>query len=81
MPGGVTTRTARITATVTAIDYEKRSVTLQDGKGGHKTLAVGPEVINFNQVEKGDRVKLVYVEEMIVYLQAMPPRRPTTLRA
>lgn len=68
VPGGVATRVAKMKATVAEIDYEKRSVSLEDGKGNRRTIVVGPEVINFDQVSKGDQVVIEYVEEQVVYL-------------
>lgn len=68
VPGGVATRVARMEATVADIDHEKRSVSLEDGKGNRRTIAVGPEVINFDQVSKGDKVAIEYVEEQVIYL-------------
>jgi hypothetical protein len=44
------TREASITATVEAIDYDKRTVDLKGAKGNVVTLKVGPEAKNFNQV-------------------------------
>ncbi|WP_148864236.1 hypothetical protein [Marinobacter fonticola] len=69
VPGGVVTRTARLEATVKAIDYDARRVTLVDDNGTQKTVDIGPDAVNFNQVEKGDRVEIAYVEEMAVYLR------------
>lgn len=69
VPGGISTRTATMIATVTAIDYTNRSITLEDKEGGRKSLVIGPEAVNFNQIEKGDQVRLLYVEETLVYLK------------
>lgn len=69
VPGGVTTAVAQMTAKVSDIDYKKRSVTLQDEKGNKRTLQVGPEAINFEQVKVGDVVKVAYAEELVVYLR------------
>ena len=75
VPGGVTTLTAKLRATVSAIDYEQRTVTLEDEKGAKQTLTIGPEAINFNQVEVGDQVKIAYLQETIIYLNPIdaPP--------
>jgi len=69
VPGGITRRTVTLVATVADIDYATRQVTLQDDKGNSTTVTVGPEVINFPQVKKGDRVKIAYLEEVVVYLK------------
>jgi hypothetical protein len=69
VPGGVTTQTADITATVSAIDYKKRSLTLEDGKGARRTFNIGPEVVNFKEIKKGDKVALEYTQGVVVYLR------------
>ncbi|WP_111494114.1 hypothetical protein [Marinobacter bohaiensis] len=71
VPGGIQRRTARISATVKAIDYSERSVTLVDDNGGEKTITIGPEAVNFNQVEKGDQVNVEYAEETVVFLREL----------
>lgn len=68
VPGGLATRVAKMEATVADIDYEKRSVSLEDGKGNRRTITVGPEVVNFDQIAKGDKVSIEYTEEQVVYL-------------
>ncbi|KZZ13677.1 hypothetical protein A3751_19305, partial [Oleiphilus sp. HI0080] len=45
-----------------------RSVSLEDDKGNRRTITVGPEVVNFDQVSKGDKVVIEYVEEQVVYV-------------
>ncbi|MDS4023026.1 MAG: hypothetical protein RKR03_21360 [Candidatus Competibacter sp.] len=57
------------TATVQAVDLEKRQVTLKDSKGKLHTIAVGEEVRNLPQVKVGDRVTLTYYEALAVRLQ------------
>ncbi len=68
VPGGLATRVAIMEATVADIDYEKRSVSLEDGKGSRRTITVGPEVVNFDQIAKGDTVSIEYIEEQVIYL-------------
>jgi hypothetical protein len=61
-PGGAYTSTlTRATATVTAINAEKREVTIQ-GDHGPVTVQVGPDVKNFNNLKVGDRVNLSYYQ-------------------
>lgn len=67
VPGGVITRTAQVTATVKAIDYATRSVTLADDNG-EQTFKVGPQAVNFDQVQVGDTVTLDFLQEVDVYL-------------
>jgi len=61
-PAVMATAVAKVTATVTAIDYKARTVKLKDDKGGEVELIVGPQATRFNEVKKGDRVTFEYVE-------------------
>ncbi len=69
VPGGVVQETSVLTATVKAIDYSDRTVTLVDQYGNQKTLDVGPEAVNFDQVEKGDLVTVEMVEQLAIYME------------
>ena len=73
-PNAVVTREASITATVEAIDYDKRTVDLKGPKGNVVTLKVGPEAKNFNQVKTGDRVTARYFESTAI--QVRKPSEP-----
>ena len=69
-PGkGTTTRMAKITASVEAIDSAARTVTLKGPRGKVVTLAVGPEVKNFAQVKVGDLVVVRYAEALTLELK------------
>ena len=62
-PGKVVgARSAKITATVTAIDAAKREITLEAMKGKPRTYQVGSDVRNLDQVKVGDRVVVEYVQ-------------------
>jgi hypothetical protein len=65
-PAAVVAEGASITATVEAIDYDKRTVDLKGPKGRVVTLKVGPEAKNFNQVKVGDRVTAKYFESTAI---------------
>lgn len=58
--------TTLMEATVTAIDLEKREVTLQNAAGESVTLIVGEEAKNLPQVEVGDIVQVEYLEAVSV---------------
>jgi len=73
-PNAVVTREASITATVEAIDYDKRTVDLKGAKGNVISLKVGPEAKNFNQVKTGDRVTAKYFESTAI--QVRKPSEP-----
>lgn len=70
-PGSAQLRRLDLVAQVTAIDHDTREVTLKDSTGESTTLTVGPLVENLDQVEKGDKVHVVFYEQMVVY--ARPP--------
>lgn len=67
-PGSVSTQITTIEADVVAIDYKKRDVTLQDAQGNKRTLTIGSEGTNFNQVKVGDHFLLESATEMSVFL-------------
>jgi Cu/Ag efflux protein CusF len=69
-PGkGTTVNTVKITASVEAVDYANRTVTLKGPRGNVVTLEVGPEVRNFDQVKAGDSVVVRYVEALSLELK------------
>jgi Cu/Ag efflux protein CusF len=61
--------TARITATVEAIDQKTREVTLKGPKGGVVTFVAGPEVKNLAQVKKGDELVVEYAHALAIDLK------------
>lgn len=68
-PGGLVADVASVSATVEAIDYTTRQVTLKTSDGTTQTLHIGEQAINFNQVKKGDNVRIDYVEAIAVDVQ------------
>lgn len=53
----------KLTATVAAIDYEHRLITLQgDDPSVQQTIEAGPEVRNFAQIKQGDQVVVQYYQ-------------------
>jgi hypothetical protein len=59
------TQSVQATATVEAVDYAKRLVTLRDAKGNQTVVQAGPEVRNLAQVKAGDRVVVRYQEAIM----------------
>jgi hypothetical protein len=59
----------QITAVVSAIDYKKRTFTLQDEQGNQQTFQAVPEIRNFPQMKVGDRVTATVTRERVVYLR------------
>jgi hypothetical protein len=68
VPGGVFVETHEMTADVTTIDAAKREVTLKTADGKKTTVKCGPEVINFDQIRVGDKLKVLATEEVAVYM-------------
>lgn len=67
VPGGTIVETYKITATVTAVDGASRKVTLAMADGEKTTFKVGPEVVNFGQIQVGDQVKATVAEQLVVF--------------
>jgi hypothetical protein len=65
-PAGVVVDTTEVTATVEAIDYAKRTVTLKGPQGGTRTLKVDPSVKRFNEVKAGDQVVVRVTEALAI---------------
>lgn len=68
VPGGGVVATYELTAVVAAVDPAHRKVTLVDAAGIKKTVKAGPEVINFDQIHVGDRLRITATEELVVYV-------------
>ena len=69
-PSAVAVRTVQVTATVTAIDYKARTVTLKSPDGSEKTLKVGPAAKRFNEVKQGDQVTVNMTEATAIKVTA-----------
>ena len=55
-----------VTAKVTAIDYNKRTVTLKGPEGNEKTIGVDENVKNFDQIKVGDEVVVRHTEALAI---------------
>jgi hypothetical protein len=68
--------TTEVTAKVIAVDAAKRSVTLQGASGKTRTIEVGDQVRNFDQIKVGDTVHAKYTQALALELKkgagAMP---------
>ncbi len=71
-PGLVVTDAVVVKATVEAIDYPSRTITLKGPKGADLTFSVDQSVKNFDLVKKGDKVIARYLESVAVYLDKSP---------
>jgi hypothetical protein len=69
-PGKVeATRSMRVTATVYAVDPERRIVTLQNDLGGIETMKVGPEVKRLQDFRVGDTVVIDLDQGLVLEFQ------------
>ncbi len=71
--GAIIVDTLTATATVTGIDPATRKVTLVTPGGSKTTYKAGPEVVNFNQIQVGDQVKVKVTEEAAIYIGSGAP--------
>jgi len=69
--------TTEITAKVIAVDPAKRTVTLQGASGKTRTIEVGDQVHNFDQIKVGDKVHAKYTQALALELK----KGATTLSA
>jgi hypothetical protein len=70
IPGGgvIAVETFTTAATVTAVNTKDRKLTLQFEDGKKTTFKATPEMVNFNQVQVGDKVNAVVSEQAVVWL-------------
>jgi hypothetical protein len=71
--GAIIVDTLTASAKVAAINEAKRKVTLEFGDGHKKTYKLGPEVVNFPQIQVGDTVTAQVTEEAAVYIGGGAP--------
>ena len=70
IPGGgvIAVETFTTSATVTAVNTKDRKLTLQFADGKKTTFKATPDMVNFNQVQVGDKVNAVVTEQAVVWL-------------
>jgi hypothetical protein len=68
-PGVVVADAVVLTATVEAVDYEKRTVTLKGTDGQTKTITIDKSAKNFDQVKVGDKVTAEFFESVAVFVR------------
>jgi hypothetical protein len=69
-PGkGAVVDVVTVAATVTAIDKEKRAITLKGPQGNPVRVVAGPEVRNFDQIKVGDEVVVRHLEAVSLELK------------
>jgi hypothetical protein len=69
--GAVRERAVEVTATVEAVARERREVMLRTDENRYFTATLGPEVRNFDQIETGDTVRVVYAESIVAQMAAV----------
>jgi hypothetical protein len=58
-----------VEATVEAIDYDKRVITLKGPEGNVRAFKVRKNIKNFDQIKVGDKIKSEYVESFAVFIR------------
>jgi hypothetical protein len=66
--GGTYNQTIKASATVTAVDHEKRLVTLKTDAGREVEFEAEPEIRNFDQIKVGDKVNATVNSQVVVYV-------------
>ncbi|MBP1749703.1 MAG: hypothetical protein H6Q52_2242 [Deltaproteobacteria bacterium] len=75
-PAGVMVDVVKVQATVDAVDAATRTVTFKMADGMQRTVKVGPEVRNFDQIKAGDKVTARFLESVAVVV-AKKGEKPT----
>lgn len=70
--------TREVTATVTAIEPETRLLTLRGENGQELVVEAGERVRNFEQIEAGDRVDVLFYEALIAEVTEAPASEEST---
>ncbi|WP_423824049.1 hypothetical protein V5738_08790 [Salinisphaera sp. SPP-AMP-43] len=68
-PGMQETATEKVSAVVTGIDRQARTVTLRGDNGEIRTVEVPPDVEYFSKLKLGDRINAAYTESLLLQLQ------------
>ena len=66
--GAAIVETYQASATVAAINFDTRKVTLLFSDGHQTTYKADKQVVNFDQIKVGDQVKATVIEELAVFL-------------
>jgi hypothetical protein len=68
MPGGMAARQVTVTATITAIDKKKGTLTLK-GPDGNKVVAKAEDPKNLDKVKVGDELLITYTEALAISVE------------
>ncbi len=69
VPGGAVGETEELFATVIAIDPAQRTFTLKDDQGNNRTFNAPAQMLNFDQLKVGDKVRAMVAVERVVFLR------------
>lgn len=72
LPTVVATQKTTGEATITAVDFDKRTVDLKGSDGKVQSFKVPKSVVNFKQVKQGDVVKVKYSEAIEAHVRKSP---------
>lgn len=67
-PGVVEAELAVMTATVQAVDYKNRTITLKGPNGNVATLHVHGRIKNLGQVKVGDKLEVEFYKSVVLYV-------------
>lgn len=76
VPGGTFTNIIDVSAEVIAVDTDNRALTLKDSEGEELTVQVGPQAVNFDQIQVGDIVNAKVIKELVIGLMPEPAEIP-----
>ena len=65
-------------ATVEGINREKRTLTLKNAQGKTVTVNVPQDVVAFDQVKKGDKINMTYMESAAISIRRPGEPKPVT---
>ena len=65
-PAAIAIDTATANATVKSIDYSTRTLTLDSPRGVTHTYQAGADVVNFDSIRQGDRVRAIVSEALAI---------------
>ena len=69
-PATLIADTTTATAKICGVDRAGRKVTLRGADGAEKTLALAPDVSDFDQIQLGDAVTVEYADPVVVLVRA-----------
>ena len=68
--GGVVEDTFTAQAMVSDVDKSSRKVSLKGSDGNTTTFTAGPQIKNFDQIKKGDKVTATVKERLVVFVRS-----------